>query len=65
MLNITGKALGREFDPRTQKSKPLAKDDLVGGVKCIEKSRALDEFSKRAGEAVRILEENVLRSLKQ
>jgi hypothetical protein len=65
MINITGEALGREFDPRTLKSKPLAEDDLVEGVKCIEKSRALDEFSKRAGEAVRILEENVLRSLKQ
>jgi hypothetical protein len=63
MFAINGEAPGREMDPRTRKGKPLAKNDLVEGAKCIEKSRGLDLFSQRAKKAVEILEIKVLRSL--
>ena len=63
MIELNGEALGREIDPGTLKHKPLEKDDIIEGAICIERNRGLDEFAKRAREAVSILERNVLLSL--
>ena len=64
MINLTGEALGRQFDPRTLKPMPLAEDDIIEGAVCIERNRGLDEFSKRARKAVSIFEEKIMRSIK-
>lgn len=64
MMQLNGEAPGRLINPRTGKGEPLDEDDLVEGAKCIERSRGLDEFAKRAREAIQILEQKILRSLK-
>ncbi len=64
MIALNGEALGREIDPHTLKRKPLEEDDIIEGAICIERNGGLDEFSKRAREAVLILESKILRSLK-
>lgn len=64
MIALNGEALGREIDSHTLKRKPLEEDDIIEGAICIERNGGLDEFSKRAREAVLILENKILRSLR-
>ena len=64
MIALKGEAPGREIDPYTFKHKSLEEDDIIEGAICIERNGGLDEFSKRAREAVLILESKILRSLK-
>ena len=64
MTVLNGEALGREIDPYTLKRKPLEEEDIIEGAICIERNGGLVEFSKRAREAVLILENKILRSLK-
>ncbi|MFA6118636.1 MAG: hypothetical protein WCT85_01670 [Parachlamydiales bacterium] len=63
MIELTGEVLGREIDPHTRKRKPLEKNDIIEGAVCIERNHGLEEFSKRAKEAIEILERKILRSL--
>lgn len=64
MIQLTGKAPGRQIDHRTLKPMPLDEDDIIEGAVCIERNRGLDEFSKRARIAASILEVKVMRSIK-
>jgi hypothetical protein len=63
MLELSGDAPGLEIDTRTGRRKPLAENDIIGGVQSIEMNRGLEEFTKRANEAIKILEK-ILRFLK-
>jgi hypothetical protein len=64
MIELNGEALGREIDPYTFKHKSLEEDDIIEGAICIERNGGLDEFSKRAKEAILILENKILRAFK-
>jgi len=62
MIALSGEALGREIDPRTMKRKALAEGDITEGALCIERNKGLEDFTRRANEAVRLLRNKVLRS---
>lgn len=64
MIELNGEALGRDLDGRTGKYNPIEKGDIVEGVICIERNRGLESFTLRANEAIEILEQKILRSLK-
>lgn len=64
MIELNGEALGREIDPYTGKRKPLEKNDIIEGTICIERNHGLEDFSKKAKEAIEILDRKILRSLK-
>ncbi len=63
MIELNGKAPSREIDRKTLKPKPLAEDDIIEGAICIERNGGLEDFSRRAKEAIEILEKKVMRSL--
>ena len=63
MISLCIEANGREIDLRTGKGKPLPKNDLIEGAKCVDRLPALEEFSKRARAAIQILDEKILRTL--
>jgi len=62
MIALSGEALGREIDPRNMKRKPLAEDDIIEGAICIDRNRGLEDFTRRANEAISLLRNKVLRS---
>lgn len=62
MISLNGEALGREIDPHTLKRKPIEEDEIIEGAICIGRNGGLEEFSKRAREAIFILEDKILRS---
>lgn len=63
MLAINGEAPGRLRDNRTGKGKPLQKENLLEGIRSLDTSGALEEFTKRAKEAIQIVDRKILRSL--
>lgn len=62
MIALSGEAQGREIDPHTMKRKSLAEDDITEGAICIDRNRGLEDFSRRANEAVSLLRNKILRS---
>ncbi len=64
MIELNGEALGREIDPRTGKHRPLEKIDIIEAAISIDHTQGLEDFSRRANEAIDILERKILLSLK-
>ena len=63
MIALNREPQGRELDPHTGKRKLLSVDDIIEGVICIERNRGLEEFSMQVNEAVKILDDKILRTL--
>jgi hypothetical protein len=60
MLEVNGEAPGRQLDLHTRKGNPLKKGNLLEGALSIDKSRGLEEFCKRAKEAISIIDSKIL-----
>ncbi len=65
MLNLGIEPTGREIDPRTGKRNVLNEEDLIEGVKSINRNSGLEKYTRQAKEIIEILDKKILRNLRQ
>ena len=63
MLAVNGEAPGRIIDRRTMKGRPLNEGNLLEGSMSLDHSGALENFTRKARQAIAIVEDKIMRVL--
>lgn len=63
ILQINGEAPGRVIDRLTMKGRPLKKESLLEGAMSLDHSGALENFTRKARDALSIIEDKIMRVL--